>query len=57
MFHFQKNGYESWAEFKCPVCRIVMDLELNEVPPEGELFECPSCAAQLTVQYQKGEAT
>ena len=57
MFHFQKNDYESWAEFKCPVCRIVMDLELNEVPPEGELFECPSCAAQLTAQYQKGEAT
>ena len=57
MFHFQKNVNESWAEFKCPVYRIDMDLELSEVPPEGELFECPSCAAQLTVQHQKGEAT
>lgn len=57
MFQFFSEANEAWAEFECPVCSIDMDLELSEVPAEGEVFECPNCAAHLTVQHLKEEPT
>jgi len=57
VFHFVSNCSEAWVEFECPVCSIEIDFELKDVPAEGEVFECPNCAAHLTVQHLKSESS